>query len=102
MRAQEVQLERVVRRLAWACVGHRLDLDKLLAVPSGGIGPGGVEELAPGDGDQPALGIPRRVVRPYSQRLDQCVLHGILRRREVGAASDKNTNHGGGEGPHQG
>jgi hypothetical protein len=49
VRAQEVQLERVVGRLARA--GHGLDLDAYLAVPSGGIGAGGVEEFAPGHGD---------------------------------------------------
>src|SRR5439155_520612 len=62
VRAQEIQLERVVRHLA--LVGHGLALDAHLAVPSGGIGAGGVEELAPGRGDQPALWIPRRVVWP--------------------------------------
>jgi hypothetical protein len=97
VRAQEVQLERVVRHLARA--GHRLALDAYLAVPSGGIGAGGVKELTPGHGDQPALGVPRRVVRPHAHGLDQGVLHGILGRREVGSATDEDANHGGGEGP---
>ena len=100
MRAQEVQLERVIRHLARA--GHGLALDEHLAVPSGGISAGGVEELPPGHGDQPALGIPRRVVRPYAQRLDQGVLHGILSRREVGSATDEDPDHSRCEGPQHG
>src|SRR5439155_13144521 len=87
VRAQEVQLERVVHYLAGA--GRGLALDAYLAVLSGGIGAGGVEELTPGHGDQPALGVPRRVVRPYAYGLDQGVLHGILGRREVGSATDE-------------
>ena len=43
MRAQEVQLERVVRRLARA--GRGLALGVYLAMPPGGIGAGGVEEV---------------------------------------------------------
>ena len=75
---------------------------RILAVPSRGVGAGGVEELAPGHGDQPALGVPRRVVRPHAQGLDQGVLHGILGRREIGSATDEDANDGGGEGPQQG
>ncbi len=44
--AQEVQLERVVHRLDRS--GQGLALDAYLAPPPGGIGAGGVEELAPG------------------------------------------------------
>ena len=97
MRAQEVQLERVVDHLGR--VGRGLAIDAFLAVPSRGIGAGGVEELPPGHRDQPALGVPRWVVRPRPHRLDQGVLHGVLGRREVGSATDEDTNDGGGEGP---
>jgi hypothetical protein len=93
VRAQEVQLERVVRHLARA--GHGLALGAYLAVPSGGIGAGDVEELTPGHGDQPALGVPRRVIRPHAHGLDQGVLHGILGRREVGSAAAEDPDHGG-------
>ena len=65
---------------------------RILAVPSGGIGAGGVEELPPGHGDQPALGVPRRVVRPHAHGLDQGVLHGILGRREIGSATDEDAD----------
>jgi hypothetical protein len=100
VRAQEVQLERVVHRLART--GHGLALDAHLAMPPGGVGAGGVEELAPGHRDQPALGVPRRVVRPPAHGLDQGFLHGILGRREVGSATDEDADHGGGEGPQEG
>ena len=85
VRAQEVQLERVVGCLARA--GRGLALDPCLAVPPRGLGPGGVEELAPGDRDQPALGIPGRIVRPPAQGFDQGFLHGVLGRREVSSAT---------------
>jgi hypothetical protein len=108
VRAQEVQLERVVHHLTRVVhhltrvvhhltrAGHGLALDAYLAVPSGGIGAGGVEELTPGHGDQPAPGVPRLVVRPHADGLDQGVLHGILGRREVGSATDEDADHGGG------
>ena len=98
--AQEVQLQRVVH--LGARPGRRLVVDELLAPPSGGVGAGGVEELAPGHGDQPALGVPRRVVRPHPHGLDQRLLDGVLGRREVGSAADEDPDHGGGEGPQQG
>jgi hypothetical protein len=56
--AQEVQLQGVVDRRGGA--GRRLLLDELLASTPRGIGAGGVEELAPGHGDEPALRVPRR------------------------------------------
>jgi len=95
--AQEVQLERVVHRLDRS--GHGLALDAYLAPPPGGIGAGGVEELAPGHGDQPAPGVLRRIIRPHAHGLDQGVLHGILGRREVGPAPDEDTDHRGYEVP---
>ena len=100
VRAQEVQLEGVVGYLARAGLG--LALDERLPVPSGGIGAGAVEELAPGDRDQPALRVPGRVVGPHPHGLDQGILHGILGRREVSSATDEDADHGGGEGPQQG
>src|SRR6185312_11538026 len=89
--AQEVQLKCVVHRLARA--GHGLALDAYLAPPPGGIGAGGVEELAPGYGDQPALGVLRRIIRPYAYGFDQGVLPSVLGRREVGPAPDHDTDH---------
>ena len=99
MRAQEVQLECVVLDLAQ--VRRGLALDEYLAVSSGGISADGVEELPPGHGDEPALGVPRRVLRPDAQRLNQGLLHGILGRREVGSATDEDANDGGRQGPQQ-
>ena len=101
MRAQEVQLERVVHRLGPGRARARSSTRSSRRA-AGGVGAGGVEELAPGHGDQPALRVPRRVVRPDAHGLDQRVLHGVLGRREVGSATDEDADHAGGEGPQQG
>jgi len=85
MRTQEIEPQRVVR--GGHRTGRRLDLRGEFPPPPRCIGAGGVEELTPGHGGQPALRVPRRVVRPHAHGLDQSVLHG---------------NHGGGEGPQQG
>jgi hypothetical protein len=100
VRAQEVQVKRVVRHLARA--GHGLAVSEYLAVPSGGTGSGGVKELTPGHGDQPALGVSRRALRPPAHGFDHGVLHGVLGRLEVGSAADEDPDHDGGEGPQQG
>ena len=63
---------------------------------------GGVEEPTPRHGDQPAFGVPRRVVRPHAHGLDQRILHGVLGRREVGSATDEDPGSRWGEGPQQG
>ena len=97
--AQEVELERVVHR---GCgPGHRLLVDDVLAPATGGVRPGRVQEPTPGDGDQPALRVPRRVRRPHADRLDQCVLDGVLGRREVGSAADEDAEHARREAPEQ-
>ena len=82
--------------------GAGSSLDQLLAPPSGGVGADGVEELAPGHGDQPRLRVARRVVRPHAHGLDQGLLDGVLGRREVSSAAAEDPDHGGGEGPQQG
>ena len=97
--AQEVELERVVHRGRGP--GRRLLVDEVLTPAAGGVGPGRVEEPAPGHRDQPALRVPRRVVRPDADRLDQGVLHGVLGRREVGSAADEDPEHARREAPEQ-
>ncbi len=99
MGAQEVQLERVVHPGCRA--GRGFLLDAVLAPAAGGVGARRVEELAPGHRDQPALGVPRGVVRPDPERLDQSVLHGVLGRREVCSAADENGEHARREAPEQ-
>lgn len=91
VRAEEVELERVVRR--WRGAGRRFLFDEVLTPAAGGVRPGRVEELAPGHGDQPALRVPRLLDGPDTDRLDQCVLYGVLGRREVGSAADEDREH---------
>ena len=67
--------------------GSRVDPD--LPVATGGVRPRQVEERPPRDRDQPALGIGGRVVLPRRERPDERLLHGVLGRREVGAATDE-------------
>ncbi|CAM5360631.1 hypothetical protein SVIOM342S_09131 [Streptomyces violaceorubidus] len=100
VRAQEVQLERVVHVRGGP--GRRLLLDAVLAPPAGGLGAGRVEEPPPGHGDQPPLRVPGRVGRPGADRLDQRVLDRVLGRREVGSAADEGGQHAGREAPDQG
>jgi hypothetical protein len=97
--AQEEQLQRVVRALGRA--GWRLDRQPLLPVATGGLGPAGVEELAPGHRDQPALGVGGLPVRPARRGLDECFLYGILGRREVHSATDEDADHRGSQLPQQ-
>src|SRR6478609_6461797 len=59
----------------------------------------GVDHLAPRDGHQPALGVVRGVVGPASYGLDERLLHGVLGRREVCAATDEDTDHLRDQGP---
>lgn len=89
--AQEVELEGVVR--GGRGTRLRLLVDEVLAPAARGVRPPRVEELAPGHGDQPALRVPRRVVGPAPDRLDQGVLHRVLGRREVGSAADEDGEH---------
>src|SRR5262249_49783520 len=72
-----------------------------LPPPPRRLGPSGVEEPAPRDRDEPALRIARWIVRPALQRPDQRLLHGILGRREVGAAPDEDADRGRHELPQQ-
>ena len=99
MGAQEEQLQRVVRGLGRS--GRRLDLDPLLPVATRGLGAVGVEELAPGHRDQPALRVGGRPVRPGQRGLDECFLHGVLGRREVDSATHEDADHRGSQLPQQ-
>ncbi len=99
VRAQEVELERVVDHGRGP--GRRLLVDEVLPPAARGVRAGGVEEPAPGHGDQPALRIARRVGRPHADRLDQGVLHGVLGRREVRSAADEDGEHAGREAPQE-
>ena len=67
MGAQEEELQRVVCGLGRS--RRRLDLDPLLAIASRGLG-ALLEELAPGDRDQPALRVGGLLVRPRQRSLD--------------------------------
>src|SRR4051794_29078429 len=99
MRAEKVEPQRVVRiecRIDW-----RLYLHGELPPPSRRLGPGGVEEAAPRDRDEPCLRIAWWIVRPGCQCPDQGLLHGILGRRETGAAPDEDADHRGHELPNQ-
>ena len=55
----------------------------------------GVEELAPGRRDQPGLRVGGPPIRPGQRGLDECLLHGVLGRREVDSATDEDTDHRG-------
>src|SRR5690625_4092931 len=48
-----------------------------------------------------SLGVPRRLRGPGPDRLDQSILDGILRRREVDAATTEDADHGGDQLPQQ-
>ncbi len=98
--AQEVELEGVVHGGRGA--GRGFLLDAVLTAAARGVGAGRVEELAPRRGDQPALGVPRRVGGPDADRLDQRVLHGVLGRREVGSAADEDGEDTRGEAAQEG
>ena len=93
--AEEVELEGVVGVLGRAWL--RLELGLLLACRPGRLGAGGVEELAPGGGDEPGLRVPWRVVRPGGPGCDEGLLDGVLGRREVCSAPDEDADHLGGE-----
>jgi hypothetical protein len=81
--------------------GRRLYLDPLLPVATGGLGAVGVEELAPGNRDQPALRVGRRPVRPGQRGLDECFLHGVLGRPDVDSATHEDADHRGSQLPQQ-
>ena len=55
----------------------------------------GVEELAPGNRDQPALRVGWRPVRPGQRGLDKGFLHGVLGSREVDSAMHEDADHRG-------
>jgi len=76
MGAQEEELQRVVCGLGRS--GRRLGLDPLLPAATRDLGAAGVEDLAPGNRDQPALRVGGLPVRPGQRGLDECFLHGIL------------------------
>ena len=99
MGAQEEELQRVVCGLGRS--GRRLDLDPLLAVATRGLGAVGVEELAPGNRDQPALRVGGLPVRPGQRSLDERFLHGVLGRREVSSAMHEDADHRGSQLPQQ-
>jgi hypothetical protein len=61
----------------------------------------GVEDLAPGNRDQPALRVGGRLVRLGQRGLDECFLHGVLGRREVNSAMHEDADHRGGHLPQQ-
>ena len=61
----------------------------------------GVEELAPGNRDQPALRVGGLLVRPGQRGLDECFLHGVLGRREVDSAMHEDADHRGSQLPQQ-
>jgi hypothetical protein len=93
MGAQEEQLQRVVCGLGRS--GRRPGLDPLLPVAPRGLGAAGVEELAPGDRDQPALRIGGLLVRPGQRGLEERFLHSVLGRREVNSAMHEDADHRG-------
>jgi hypothetical protein len=97
MRAQEIEPQRVVQR--GHDTGGRFLSRGEFPPPPRRLGAGSVEELVPRDRDQPCLGIARWVVRPGVQCPDQGVLHGVLRRREVGPAPEEDTDDRGHELP---
>ena len=99
VRAQEEQLQGVVGRADRSRLGQLLEL--LLAPVPRVLAADPVEELPPGDGDQPALRIPRGSLRPGGDRLDQRVLHGILRRRELCSAAAEDPDDCGHQLPQQ-
>jgi hypothetical protein len=97
MRAQEVQRECVVRAFG----GTRLGLGEqtFLSAAPGDVGAGEVEELPPGHGDEPGLGIGWGLGPPPDDGFDQCFLNGVLGRREVGSAADEDAEHRGNDLP---
>lgn len=99
MGTQKVELESVVHR--GRGLTRRFFVELLLALRAGSIRSGRVEESPPGHRDQPALRIPRRVVRPDPDCLEQRILHGILGRREICSAADEDCEHARSEVPEQ-
>ena len=87
VRAQEVEVERVVeaRHLA----GRRRGVVPHLAIATGRIRPGQVEERPPRDRDQPALGVGGLARRPTRRAPGRGLLHRVLGRREVCTATDE-------------
>ncbi len=82
MRAQEVELQRVIHGGHWSWL--RLVSDSILATSPGGIGSCEIDETPPGGGGQPALGVIRS---PRWARLGGPLLHGVLCRGEVRATA---------------
>jgi hypothetical protein len=89
--AQEVQLQRVVDILGRA--GCRLGENALLPTSPSGVGADQIQELPPRHGDEPTLGVRRRIGVPAADCDHQRLLHGVLGRREVGSATDEDPKH---------
>jgi hypothetical protein len=87
VRAQEVEAQSVVG--ARHHTGRRLGVESDLSVATRRVRPCHVEQGSPGDRDQPALGIGRHLVVPGAMRSDERLLHGVLGRREVCTATEK-------------
>ena len=87
MRAQEVQLQRVIRGLgrSW----RRFVCDPELATTPCDVGSGEIDETSPCRGDQPALGVVGALVRPCFDGPDQCFLDGVLGGGEVRSTVDE-------------
>ena len=64
----------------------------LLPVATRDLGAAGIEELAPGHRDQPALRVGGLLVRPGLRGLDECFLHGVLGCREVNSATHEDAD----------
>ena len=89
MRAQEVELQRVIHGRRSGPGGGSSGHPELAAAPRG-VGSGEIDEAAPRRGDQPALGVVGALrIRPCLDGADQRFLDGVLGGREVRPAVDE-------------
>src|SRR5215471_6550262 len=95
MRAQEVELQRVVDARDGA--DRWLGLVANFAVATRRVGTCHVEEDPPRDGDEPSGRIGGWVVLPRGERACERLLYGVLGRREVGTATAEDAQHMGNE-----
>lgn len=96
---RKYRLQRVVGALG----GTRHGLREQTCLPATPrvVGADEIQELAPRHGDEPALWIVRRIGGPAADHRAQSLLNGVLGRREVGSATDEDTQHSGYEFPKQ-
>ena len=81
---------------------RRLERNNVLAAAAGGLGADDVDRPALCHRDQPASRVLGHLRVPGAVRLEQRLLHGVLSRREVGAATDEDADHLRHERPQQG